>query len=688
MAAVWQDVLGADLGSRSTRLTHAEAMRRFGTDKPDLRYGMELADLGRCSPAPGSASSPARWRPGRCSACGSKARRPDPQAARRPHRPGQGPRGRGPGLGRGRGRGPALAARQVLPDAERDGLRKATGASRVTCCCWPPTAPVAQTSSATCASAWPPSAAWSPRAGWAFVGHRVPHVEWTARPAAGTGPPPLPAPAPKWATPHGGREGPPPRLRPGPQRLRARVGQHPYRPGRHPRRVFDALGIGSQEAEDRFGFFLRGLAYAPPRGGFAFGSTPCTCSWPAPPPSATSSPSPRPVRADPLTGAPTPTPTSSPRSASAPWTPRPSREIEADDRVVGSGCRCGMAVVQCGSRQRPTLLVAGFRLRQHFDVGDRSFGRGRHPASAAGTETAGADPTCSLESRCKRRPVTALVERCRNGPAGAQPPGGPLRTRAVKVARSVWRGSTDSCHQVMPASARGSSIARAAPGSSGVIPPTSTSKGAPGSRWPRTASSSPRTSPGSRGTSSPRRVDLERGAPVEAGSPAQGPGPWPVAGRPRSAGAAAVPGWAGTRPGRPARPGRHRLARPQPGEHREALVEPAARTAGSIGSPQLPNSSSGGVAQPAPSTSRPPDSRSSVTVSRASLPGPPPRQRGHHRPQPDPFGRQRHPVSSTHGSAIPPATPDECEGGPRRRSRPSRRPRRRRPAQATVRTSL
>jgi aspartyl-tRNA synthetase len=27
------------------RLTYEEAMRRFGTDKPDLRYGMELADL-------------------------------------------------------------------------------------------------------------------------------------------------------------------------------------------------------------------------------------------------------------------------------------------------------------------------------------------------------------------------------------------------------------------------------------------------------------------------------------------------------------------------------------------------------------------------------------------------------------------------------------------------------------------
>jgi aspartyl-tRNA synthetase len=38
------------------------------------------------------------------------------------------------------------------------------------------------------------------------------------------------------------------------------------------RRVFEALGIGPEEAEDRFGFFLKGLAYgAPPHGGFAFG---------------------------------------------------------------------------------------------------------------------------------------------------------------------------------------------------------------------------------------------------------------------------------------------------------------------------------------------------------------------------------------------------------------------------------
>ncbi|HEX3201388.1 MAG TPA: aspartate--tRNA ligase, partial [Actinomycetes bacterium] len=45
MVAVWRDVLGVELPVPFPRLTHAEAMRRFGTDKPDLRYGMELVDL-------------------------------------------------------------------------------------------------------------------------------------------------------------------------------------------------------------------------------------------------------------------------------------------------------------------------------------------------------------------------------------------------------------------------------------------------------------------------------------------------------------------------------------------------------------------------------------------------------------------------------------------------------------------
>ena len=43
--AVWRDVLGVELSPPFPRLPYLEAMRRFGSDKPDLRYGMELADL-------------------------------------------------------------------------------------------------------------------------------------------------------------------------------------------------------------------------------------------------------------------------------------------------------------------------------------------------------------------------------------------------------------------------------------------------------------------------------------------------------------------------------------------------------------------------------------------------------------------------------------------------------------------
>ena len=42
--AVWQGVLGVDLGP-IPRMTYAEAMRKFGTDKPDLRFGLELVEL-------------------------------------------------------------------------------------------------------------------------------------------------------------------------------------------------------------------------------------------------------------------------------------------------------------------------------------------------------------------------------------------------------------------------------------------------------------------------------------------------------------------------------------------------------------------------------------------------------------------------------------------------------------------
>jgi len=44
MRFVWDSVLGVDLGP-FPRLGHADAMARYGSDKPDLRFSLELADL-------------------------------------------------------------------------------------------------------------------------------------------------------------------------------------------------------------------------------------------------------------------------------------------------------------------------------------------------------------------------------------------------------------------------------------------------------------------------------------------------------------------------------------------------------------------------------------------------------------------------------------------------------------------
>ena len=45
MAALWREIKGEEIEIPFPRLTHEEALHRYGTDKPDARFGMEIQDV-------------------------------------------------------------------------------------------------------------------------------------------------------------------------------------------------------------------------------------------------------------------------------------------------------------------------------------------------------------------------------------------------------------------------------------------------------------------------------------------------------------------------------------------------------------------------------------------------------------------------------------------------------------------
>jgi aspartyl-tRNA synthetase len=279
MAAVWREVLGVELSTPFPRLSYAEAMRRFGTDKPDLRYGMELVDLG-----PVFAGTGVGVLAGALEAGGSVLGMVVPGGADLTRRQ----LDELSGWARGRGaRGLAWVAVEqdglrspldkFLSEPERAGLRQVTGAGPGDLVLIVADQPrLAQTVLGELRTRLAAERGLVPEGRWEFLWVTdFPMFEWDAD--AGRWDAihhPFTAPAQKWEETFSDT----------PAEATARAydlvlngvelggGSIRIHRAEVQRKVFELLDIGPEEAERKFGFLLRGLSYgAPPHGGIAFG---------------------------------------------------------------------------------------------------------------------------------------------------------------------------------------------------------------------------------------------------------------------------------------------------------------------------------------------------------------------------------------------------------------------------------
>ena len=287
VAALWSELVGHEITTPIPRITYAEAMARYGSDKPDLRFGIELTELTEyfadtpfrvfqdpyvgavVMPGGALAAAPDLRR---LAGVGQAARRP--RAGLRAGRRGRHGRQGGPvaknlsdaereGLREGRrgeprrlhllrrrrGRpGPGAARRRPRRD-RRAGSARSTRAPGRSCgsstprCSRRPTRPPPPATSRSAAAV----DGGAPRVHLADPGVDR-HVRVRPRQRAGL------------------------RLRPRLQRQRDRRGVHPYPPRDVQERVFALMGLAAEEQQEKFGFLLDAFAFGPPpHGGIAFG---------------------------------------------------------------------------------------------------------------------------------------------------------------------------------------------------------------------------------------------------------------------------------------------------------------------------------------------------------------------------------------------------------------------------------